>query len=59
MPLWLTCALLQVCYSWWCLSALSILGRLHWIDQQELIRFILFCQVGSEVSVVQCTLLLA
>ena len=36
---------MQVCYSWWCLSALSILGRLHWIDQDELTRFILFCQV--------------
>jgi hypothetical protein len=37
--------LLQVCYSWWCLSCLSILGRLHWIDQQALSRFILYCQV--------------
>lgn len=36
---------LQVCYSWWCLSCLAILGRLHWIDQQALTRFILYCQV--------------
>lgn len=35
----------QVCYSWWCLSALAILGRLHWIDQPALTRFILDCQV--------------
>ena len=37
--------LVQVCYSWWCLSALSILGRLHWISQDALTRYILFCQV--------------
>ena len=36
----------DVCYSWWCLSALSILGRLHWIDQAALTDFILDCQVG-------------
>lgn len=35
----------DVCYSWWCLSALSILGRLHWIDQAALADFILDCQV--------------
>ena len=35
----------DVCYSWWCLSALSILGRLSWIDQQALADFILNCQV--------------
>ncbi len=34
----------DVCYSWWCLSALSILKRLHWIDQNKLIDFILDCQ---------------
>ena len=34
----------DVCYSWWCLSALSILGRLHWIDGAALSRFILYCQ---------------
>lgn len=33
-----------MCYSWWCLSSLSILGRLHWIDSDELVRFILHCQ---------------
>ena len=35
---------LQVCYSWWCMSCLAILGRLHWIDQAALSRFILNCQ---------------
>jgi len=35
----------DVCYSWWCLSALSILNRLHWIDRDKLIGFILSCQV--------------
>jgi hypothetical protein len=39
------CCWLQVCYSWWCLSCLSILGRLHWIDRDALSRFILYCQV--------------
>lgn len=36
---------LQVCYSWWCLSCLGILDRLHWIDKEALTRFILYCQV--------------
>jgi geranylgeranyl transferase type-2 subunit beta len=34
----------DVCYSWWVLSALKTLGRLHWIDSASLIRFILACQ---------------
>ncbi|GIL91468.1 hypothetical protein Vretifemale_19070 [Volvox reticuliferus] len=34
----------DVCYSWWCLSCLSILGHLHWIDREALTRFILDCQ---------------
>ncbi|CDZ96817.1 rab geranylgeranyltransferase [Phaffia rhodozyma] len=34
----------DVCYSFWNLSALSILGKLHWIDQEKLIKFILDCQ---------------
>jgi len=34
----------DVCYSWWILSALSILGRLAWIDRGKLVRFILACQ---------------
>ena len=35
----------DVCDSWWVLSALSILGRLSWIDGDALARFILSCQV--------------
>lgn len=35
----------DVCYSWWCLSALALLGRTHWIDRTKLSSFILFCQV--------------
>jgi hypothetical protein len=38
----------DVCYSWWCLSCLAILGRLEWIDRGALTRFILDCQVGRE-----------
>jgi prenyltransferase beta subunit len=34
----------DVCYSWWCLSALSILRRLAWIDGAALSDFILDCQ---------------
>ena len=34
----------DVCYSWWILSSLSILGRTHWIDGDALARFILDCQ---------------
>lgn len=34
----------DVCYSWWCLSALSILKRLKWIDATALTEFILDCQ---------------
>lgn len=34
----------DVCYSWWVLSSLSILGKLHWIDQKKLREFILSCQ---------------
>ncbi|XP_066261649.1 geranylgeranyl transferase type-2 subunit beta [Euwallacea similis] len=34
----------DVCYSWWVLSSLSILGRLHWIDSEKLKEFIFACQ---------------
>lgn len=34
----------DVCYSWWVLSSLSILGRLHWIDADSLKHFIFACQ---------------
>lgn len=35
----------DVCYSWWVLSSLAMIGRLHWINAERLIGFILQCQV--------------
>mmetsp|Transcript_21800 Transcript_21800/g.29879 ORF Transcript_21800/g.29879 Transcript_21800/m.29879 type:complete len:364 (-) Transcript_21800:82-1173(-) len=34
----------DVCYSWWILSALSILGKVSWINTDRLCDFILKCQ---------------
>jgi geranylgeranyl transferase type-2 subunit beta len=34
----------DVCYSWWILSALSILGKMDWISKKRLGSFILKCQ---------------
>ena len=34
----------DVCYSWWVLSSLAILDRVHWIDREALVAFILKCQ---------------
>jgi len=34
----------DVCYSWWTLSSLAILKRIHWIDREALVNFILKCQ---------------
>ncbi|XP_068140306.1 geranylgeranyl transferase type-2 subunit beta [Drosophila tropicalis] len=34
----------DVCYSWWVLSSLTIMGRLHWISSEKLQEFILSCQ---------------
>ena len=36
----------DVCYSWWVLSSLAVIDRLHWIDRDKLIHFILDCQVS-------------
>ena len=36
----------QVCYSFWVLSALSILRKVHWIDVDKLVAFILSAQVS-------------
>lgn len=35
----------DVCYSWWVLSSLAMIDRLHWIDASKLSSFILRCQV--------------
>ncbi|KAI9772325.1 MAG: hypothetical protein M1840_001074 [Geoglossum simile] len=34
----------DACYSWWVLSSLAMIGRLHWIDGKKLEGFILKCQ---------------
>ena len=34
----------DVCYSWWILSSLAILGKVDWIDTHKLRSFILECQ---------------
>lgn len=36
----------DVCYSWWVLSSLAMIDRLHWIDGKKLAAFILKCQVS-------------
>ena len=35
----------DVCYSWWVGSSLAMIGRLHWINGDNLRNFILKCQV--------------
>lgn len=35
----------DVCYSWWVMSSMAMLHKLHWIDGAKLTRFILECQV--------------
>jgi geranylgeranyl transferase type-2 subunit beta len=34
----------DVCYSWWVLSSLEMIGRTHWINREGLISFILRSQ---------------
>lgn len=36
--------LVDVCYSWWVMSSMAMIGRLHWIDKKKLTAFILQCQ---------------
>lgn len=38
----------DVCYSWWILSVLSILGKVSWINGDKLATFILKCQDGED-----------
>ena len=40
----------DVCYSWWILASLSMLGRLHWLDGRALGRWILQCQDDGVVE---------
>ncbi|KAH0773333.1 hypothetical protein KY290_010470 [Solanum tuberosum] len=37
----------DVCYSWWVLSNLIMIDRVHWIDKEKLAKFILDCQKGG------------
>lgn len=37
----------DVCYSWWVLSSLAMIDRLHWIDAAKLSSFILRCQASA------------
>ncbi|KAB1210110.1 Geranylgeranyl transferase type-2 subunit beta [Morella rubra] len=34
----------DVCYSWWVLSSLIMIDRVHWISKEKLIKYILDCQ---------------
>ena len=34
----------DVCYSWWVLASLRIIGRINWIDADKMKEFILACQ---------------
>ena len=34
----------DLCYSWWVLASLQMIGRLSWIDRDKLLTFILSCQ---------------
>jgi len=36
--------LVDVCYSWWVMTSMAMIGRLHWIDKEKLTQFILQCQ---------------
>jgi geranylgeranyl transferase type-2 subunit beta len=51
----------DVCYSWWILSALSIMGRVQWINTKKLKKFILQCQddVGKRLYYKHTTLFCA
>lgn len=33
-----------MCYSWWVLSGLAVLGNVHWINKEKLSKFILSAQ---------------
>ena len=33
-----------MCYSWWVVASLRIIGRLNWLDEKRLRNFILACQ---------------
>ena len=43
----------DVCYSWWVVSSLAMIDRIHWIDGKKLAKFILQCQVNFTTLNVQ------
>ncbi|CAM9577082.1 unnamed protein product, partial [Hapterophycus canaliculatus] len=43
----------DVCYSWWILSALKILGKVDWIDGSKLKGFILRCQDAEDGGIAE------
>ena len=38
----------DVCYSWWVVSSLSMLQKLHWISRDDLFKYILVCQDADD-----------
>lgn len=42
----------DVCYSWWVMSSMAMLDKLHWIDGEKLTKFILQCQVCADLSII-------
>jgi geranylgeranyl transferase type-2 subunit beta len=40
--------LVDVCYSWWVMTSMAMIGRLHWVDKEKLTDFILQCQDPEE-----------
>jgi prenyltransferase beta subunit len=44
----------DVCYSWWVLSSLAMIDRLHWIDAEKLSSFILRCQARVSHTPLSC-----
>ena len=38
----------DVCYSWWVLSSMAMIGRMHWIDKDRLVSFIFHCQDSAD-----------
>ncbi|CAN0549608.1 unnamed protein product, partial [Ectocarpus sp. 12 AP-2014] len=43
----------DVCYSWWILSSLKILGKVDWIDGARLKGFILRCQDSEDGGIAE------
>jgi geranylgeranyl transferase type-2 subunit beta len=33
----------DLCYAWWCVASLALLGRTHWIDARAALRFVERC----------------